>query len=131
MRLRRGGLRKMNRFSWDNKKSWRNATISLFIMIVILLGYSIYNYTKDPGVLPKNLCGKIKGVPAWVQYGEVIGYGVIDNSVPGFPEELEEVEIYLLYSGSCPACQLQIKNFGEYWEEYQSLGYAINCENES
>lgn len=120
--------KKLSRFDLKNKKSWKNATISLSVMIILLIGFAIWQNINDPAVLPKNLCKEIKAIPAWTQDGSIIGYGVIDTSVPGFPNELKDLRIYLLYSNSCPACQLQIQNFGDYWEEYKDDGYAINCE---
>lgn len=104
-------------------KSWRKWAIILgvFFLIsivsIIITGKSILSPETE-----STFCDKIKGTPAWIKDGEIIGYGYRGdwNVLPD--------GVFFYYNPRCFPCQKQIENFGEqYFLELKEGGYAIDC----
>lgn len=104
-------------------KSWRKWAIifGIFFLIsivsIIITGKSIFSPEAE-----LTFCDKIKGTPAWIKDGKIIGYGYREDWKT-LPEGY-----FFYYNPRCSPCQKQINNFGEqYFIELKNNGYAINC----
>lgn len=123
------------------KSPWRKAFfvvgfIFLISAVFMLAGkQNPLNPQPDSSIdYSKAICSQIKGTPAWMQNGEIIGYGY------GFPENYAQQsfndvvndylipnQITMVWDEKCIHCLNEIKRFGDSWQDYQDSGFTIEC----
>lgn len=118
------------------KKIKSKRIIIASIIFVILISFSpLFLFKKNEAdLLSNDICYKIKGTPAWIKDGKIIGYGY------GFPQNYAKqsfndiVNDYLIpnkiafvWDEKCIYCRNQIREFGDSWEDYQKSGLTIKC----
>jgi len=134
------------------KDIWKVLTIIEIVIIVLLVGYSIYGKNQEIkndvfqegdsefifgetgwGVDEnKLLCSIISGTPAWTTNGKVLQYGLVipeNMSIDLVGASLIPGEIKFLYSPTCSICEKQIEYFKEQntWNQYVESGLTVDC----
>ena len=116
------------------KDFWKTGTLIL-LFVVILIGLVFYiQYVRGEKKFEGDICSSIQGTPAWMQNGEIIGYG------EGFPENYarqsfpDVVNDYLIpnkitfiWDAKCVHCQNQIREFKDSWIDYLHSNLTIEC----
>jgi len=133
----------MKEIKQQTKSPWKKA---FFVVGIIFLITAVFMITGKQNPLnpqpdssidySKSICSQIKGTPAWMQNGEIIGYGY------GFPENyalqsfndvvndyLIPNKITMVWDEKCIHCQRQIESFGDSWQDYQESELTIECHN--
>lgn len=126
----------------EKKKSpWRKVFFVVGIIFVITTIFMLSGKQNPLNPQPdarinyyKSICSQIKGTPAWIQNGKIIGYG------RGFPENYarqnfnDVVNDYLIpnkitfvWDAKCIHCQKEIVRFGNSWQNYQDSNLTIEC----
>jgi len=103
-------------------QGWRKAGICFIILFLATGVYLMMKGNEPYEELSKFVtCSEIKGTPAWIKGGEIIGYGYKEiNEIP------DGVTFY--YHPECYWCKKQIELFGEeYFNELEKKGYTVNC----
>ncbi len=118
---------------------WKISTITLAILVVILLGNSIYeDYLFNKNLPLENrqvsfgerVCSMIESTPAWSNGTDVsYGYQSFGNQSLQVVSDLINQEIYFIYNPDCGYCQQQIKYYVTDWQVYKDSGYTINCKD--
>jgi hypothetical protein len=132
-------MKKKKKFKPLSNTDYKHITYALLVVIIILFVNSVYeDYLFNKNLPPElrqvpfdeKICSEIRGTPAWVQHGDIIGYGYQtfgNKSLQVVPTFINQ-SIMFVYHPDCYYCQEQIKYFGTDWELYQDSGLTINCE---
>jgi len=111
----------------ENK--WKEATIVLSIICVILLIILFIRIKIEADNLKAELCQATDVVPAYVSIinKKVLFTGYKGKPEPGVVDALINKDIAFVYISGCPYCAKQIEAFGDEWEKYQKSGLTVDC----
>ena len=119
------------------KNKWKEATYILLVIVLICSIATFFEYKdvknyyeEDLNKTKQEICGSIKGTPAWFLNGSIEFYGY--NEFSNFEgnkitEFLIPTNTLFIYNEDCGWCKKQISFFGEDWKTYQKSGLTINC----
>lgn len=123
----------------QQKVNWRKMFFVAFLIFIVVSFFMISGkpnplYPQPDG--REDICQQIRGTPAWMQSGEIIGYGY------GFPQDYAKQsfndvindylipnKITMVWDAKCIHCQRQIAEFGDSWQDYQDSGLTVECQN--
>jgi len=119
----------MNKQKTKKGINWKEGTIVLSIVCVILFIILFVKTDIQADKLKVELCQATTGVPAYVSIinKEVLFTGYHGVPEPGVINELISRNIAFVYSSGCPYCAKQIEAFGEEWIKYQESGLTVDC----